>query len=50
MYLREIILDYNHFNDSFKHADLELNINGINLEDITDQIINRLNVVDGIAF
>ena len=39
LYLKEIIKDYNHFKDSFKRADLQFDINGINLENIPDLII-----------
>jgi len=48
LYLREIICDYNHFKDSYNRADLQIDINGIKLEDIPDLIINRLNDFKGI--
>jgi deoxyadenosine/deoxycytidine kinase len=42
-YLKEIIEDYNDFKDSYKLADLEINIENVNLENIPDLIINKLN-------
>jgi len=42
LYLKEIIKDYNHFKDSFKRADLQLDINHIKLKDIPDLIISKL--------
>jgi shikimate kinase len=42
LYKKEIINDYNYFKESFKHADLEINIDGIKLEDIPELIIKKL--------
>jgi hydroxypyruvate isomerase len=50
LYLKEIIKDYNHFKDSFQRADLQIVINEINLEDIPDLIISRLDDLNGIAY
>jgi len=50
LYLKEIIKDYNHFKDSFQRADLQIDINEINLEDIPDLIISRLDDLNGIAY
>jgi len=41
-YLREIIKDYNYFKDSYNRADIQLDINGIYLDDIPDVIIEKL--------
>lgn len=42
LYTKEIINDYKFFNESLKRADLEINIDGIKLEDIPGLIINKL--------
>ncbi len=41
-YLREIIKDYNHFKDSYKKADIQLDINSVCLESIPNLIIEKL--------
>lgn len=41
-YLREIIKDYNHFKDSYKKADIQLDINCVCLESIPNLIIEKL--------
>lgn len=41
-YLREIIKDFNYFKDSYNRADIELDINGLNLDDIPNVIIKKL--------
>jgi shikimate kinase len=42
-YLKEIIGDYNYYKNSYKRADLEINIENVNLENIPDLIIIKLN-------
>lgn len=41
-YLRKIIGEYNYFKDSYKRADIQLDINNISLENIPDLIIEEL--------
>jgi len=41
-YLKEIKADYNFFRDSYKRADLKIDINNISLVDIPNLIINEL--------
>ena len=41
-YLRKIIVEYNYFKDSFKKADIQLDISNINLEEIPNRIIEKL--------
>jgi shikimate kinase len=41
-YLKEIKADYNYFRDSYRRADLKIDINNINLVDIPNLIINEL--------
>ncbi len=42
LYTKEISNDYKFFNESLKRADLEINIDGIKLDDIPELIINEL--------
>lgn len=42
IYLRELKADYNYFKDSYKRADLKVDINNVSLPDIPDLIINEL--------
>jgi hypothetical protein len=41
-YLKKIKADYNFFRDSYKRADLKIDINNINLNDIPKLIVNEL--------
>jgi len=41
-YLKEIKADYNYFKDSYKRADLQINIENINLDSIPNIIMNEL--------
>ncbi len=41
-YLKEIKADYNYFKDSYKRADLQIDINNINLDNIPNIIMNEL--------
>jgi len=41
-YFREITKDYNYFKDSYKRADIQLDINGLCLDDIPNVIIEKL--------
>lgn len=41
-YLKKIKADYNFFRDSYKRADLKIDINNINLNDIPNLIVNEL--------
>lgn len=41
-YLKEIKLDYNYFKDSYKRADLQVDIENVRLDDIPDMIIQKM--------
>lgn len=41
-YLREIKADYNYFKDSYKRADLQVNIDNVKLEKIPDMILTKI--------
>lgn len=48
-YLRKIVGDYNYFKDSYKRADLQLDIDNICLENIPDLIIRKLEEMNKIT-
>lgn len=48
-YLREIIADYNYFKDSYKRADIQLDVSNIFLKEIPNLIIEKLIKMNMIA-
>ncbi len=46
IYLKKIKADYNFFKNSYKRADLQINIENISLKDITNFIISKLEEVN----